>query len=130
MHDDDEYAELFKKLPGESSSGSSWRDVAAEFEALGKTVGEVLRGAWQGSNGDEGLGQLRSAFESVAEDLNKAAEGTPETQQAREQLMRLVEAIREAAQRAGEEVRPELISLLRQANAELRKVTGNSTDEA
>ena len=41
--DDDDFAELFKKLP----SRSSWHDVASEFEALGKTLGDALRTAWQ-----------------------------------------------------------------------------------
>ena len=120
---DDDFAELFKKLPSTPSSGTTWQDVAAEFEALGKTLGDALRGAWQRQDTEDGLGLLRESLKSMIADLNRAIEGTPEGQQAREQLVRVTESIREAAARAGDEVRPELLSMLRQANSELRRRT-------
>jgi len=118
---DDEYAELFKKLPPKSS-GSSWQDVATEFENLGKTFADVIRSAWKQNEGDATLSQLRDGLESVIEGIRRTSEGTPETAQARDQLVRVVESIREAVTQASEDVRPELVSLLRQANAELRKL--------
>jgi hypothetical protein len=124
IDDDDEYAELFKKLPGGSSSSTSWRDVAAELETLGGTLGDVLRSAWRQSDGDALLRGLRESLGTVVDDVNRTAGGTEERRQARDELTRLVESIREAAAQAGAEVRPELLSLLRQANAELRRVSG------
>jgi hypothetical protein len=121
--DDDDFAELFKKLPSRPSTGTSWQDVAAEFEALGKTLGDVLRGAWQRQDNEPGLGRLRESLDLLIQDVNRAIEGTPEAQQARDQLVQLTEAIRASAQRAGDELRPELVSMLRQANAELRRFT-------
>jgi hypothetical protein len=120
---DDDFAELFKKLPSRSSGGTSWRDVAAEFEALGKSFGDMLRGARQRGDADTGLRQLRDSLQSMILELNRAVDGTPEAQLAREQLERLIESIRAAATRAGDEVRPELLSMLRQANAELRRLS-------
>ena len=96
--------------------------MAAEFSALGKTLGEALRSAWQGQVNDPGLRGLREGLQSMIEDLNRAVDGSPEAQQARDQLVRLTESIRAAAERAGDEVRPELLSMLRQANAELRRL--------
>ena len=49
---DDEYAELFKKLPGKRSNEATWQDVAAELGALGRTFGDVVRNAWQGQDTD------------------------------------------------------------------------------
>lgn len=122
--DDDDFAELFKKLPGRQSTGTSWQDVATEFEALGRTLGDVLRGVWRGQDDAAGLGRLREALDVLLLELNRSVEGTPEARQAREQVVRLAESIRSAAERAGEEVRPELLSMLRQANAELRRRAG------
>ena len=119
---DDDFAELFKKLP-KRSGGASWQDVAAEIGALGQTVGDVLRTTWQRTESDVVVSQLRQALQGVLDDLNHAAAGSPETQQASEQLVRLTESIREAAARTGDEVRPELLELLRRANAELRRLT-------
>src|ERR1700682_5744148 len=117
---DDDFAELFKKLPSRPSTGTSWEDVGAEFEALGKTLGDALRGAWQRQDSEAALGPLRDALRSMIQDANRGIDGTPEAQQARDQLVRLAESLRAAAARAGDELRPELLSMLRQANAELR----------
>jgi hypothetical protein len=122
INDDDEYAELFKKLPSGSSSSTSWRDVAAEFGALGDTLGDVLRTAWQRSEGDTLINGLRQSLTSIGEDLNRAAEDTPEAKRARDDLTRLVESLRTAASQASDEVRPELLNLLREANAQLRRL--------
>jgi hypothetical protein len=120
---DDDFAELFKKLPP-SSRETSWQDVASELGALGRTFGDVLRTAWQRSDSDPMVQTLRESVESAIGDLNGAAEGSAETRQARDQLVKLVESIRGAMDKASEEVRPELVTLLRQANKELRKITG------
>ena len=96
---DDEYAELFKKLPPKSS-GSSWQDVATEFENLGKTFADVIRSAWKQSEGDATLTQLRDGLETVIDGIRHTSEGTPETAQARDQLVRVVESIREAVTQA------------------------------
>jgi hypothetical protein len=121
--DDDDFAELFKKLPGRPSTGTSWQDVAREFEALGKTLGDMAHGAWHRQDQDSGLGRLRDSLESVMRELNRAVDGTPEAKQARDRLVDLSESIRAEAERAGDELRPELVSMLRQANAELRRLT-------
>jgi hypothetical protein len=124
MTDDDEFAELFRSLPSRGSSGTSWRDVAVELEGLGRTFGDVLRTAWQRSDDDPIVRQLRESVEDAIGQLDRATAESPETRDAREQLQRLVEAIRTAAERAGEEMRPELLAILRRANTELRRVTG------
>jgi hypothetical protein len=121
--DDDDFAELFKKLRSGASTGTSWQDLIAEFEALGRTLGDVLRSTWQRPESEAGLGGFRASLDLLIQDVNRAIDGTPEGQQARDQLVRLTESIRAAAERAGDELRPELVSMLRQANAELRRFT-------
>jgi hypothetical protein len=118
---DDEFAELFKKLPERTSGSTSWHEVASEIGALGRTFGELVRSAWEGAEAQSVLGQLRAAVQGAIDDLNHAAGSTEQTRQARDQLTRMAESIRDAAGRAGEDVRPQLLELLRRANAELRR---------
>ncbi len=125
IDDDDEYAELFKSLPEGSAQGrgTSWQDVAAEFGALGSTLGDLLRNAWQRSDGDALLGGLRESLNSIVERVDRAPDGgNPETERARDDLTRLADSIRDAATQAGEDLRPELVNLLREANAQLRRL--------
>ena len=88
---DDDFAELFRK-PNTSASGSSWEDVAKEFQALGETLGEAVRAAWQRTDNDQRMRELHDSLNSMIEDVNRTVEQsatTPEAQQAREQFARL-----------------------------------------
>ena len=125
---DDDFAELFKRLSSGQSAGTSWHEVATELEALSRTVGDVVRGAWQRQDANSPIGRLREMFSSAFQELNQAVEGTPEAQQAREQFARVTESLRAAADRAGDELRPELLKMLRQANDELRRRSGLDED--
>ncbi len=119
---DDDFAELFKQLKSGQSAGATWQDVRSELEALGRTLGDAFR---LGPT----LQQLREMLDSATADWNTAVEGTPEAQQAREQFMRVTESLNAAFERAGEQMRPELVRLLRQANAEIRRRSGLSSSE-
>jgi hypothetical protein len=125
---DDDFAELFKRLSSGQSAGTSWQEVATEFETLSRTVGDVVRGAWQRQDANSAVGRLREMFSSAFQEVNQAVEGTPEAQQAREQVARVAESLRAAADRAGDELRPELLRMLRQANDELRRRSGLDED--
>jgi hypothetical protein len=118
--DDDDFAELFRKLPRRSSTGATWQDVGAELEALGRTLGDVIRGAWQQQ---DDLGPIRDTLQGLIAELNRSVEGTPEAKGARDQLLELVGSLRAAITQATAEVRPDLVQMLRQANAELRRRT-------
>src|SRR5229473_6893898 len=101
--DDDDFAELFEKLPRSSPTETSWQDVGAEFEALGKSFGDVLRGAWQRQDADVGLNRLRDSLQAMIQDMNRAVDGTPEAQEARDRFVEVTEKLRAAAERAGDE---------------------------
>jgi len=122
---DDEYAELFK--PRKSTADATWEDVAREFQLLGKTLGDAVWAAWSRQESGERVRELQDSLQSIIDEVNRAVDqgiATPEAQQARAQLGRLTESIRVATERTTEELRPELLALLRQANAELRRLTG------
>jgi hypothetical protein len=121
---DDDFAELFKQLSSGRSTEATWQDVAAEFEALGRTFSEVLRRVWQSADTTAGMGRLQDMVSDAIGDLNQAVEGSPEAAEAREQLVDLRDNLRSAVERATAELRPELLHLLRQANAELRRQAG------
>jgi ElaB/YqjD/DUF883 family membrane-anchored ribosome-binding protein len=126
---DDEYAELFKKLSSGQSTGSSWQDIADELSALGRTVSEVLRRAFEGTDTASGMSTLRSTVADALADLNRAVDGTPEAAQARDQLVDIRDQLRAAAERASSDLRPELLKMLRQANSELRRRSGLDADQ-
>jgi hypothetical protein len=91
---------------------------------LGKTFAEVVRRVLQSTETDASLGQVREMMTGAIDELNRTVDGSPEAVQAREQLVQVRDTLREAIDRASAELRPELLAMLRQANAELRKLSG------
>jgi len=126
---DEEFARLFQK-PRESRPGARWEDVAHEFEALGKSLEAAVQAVWQRRENRERVQELRDSLQSMAQEVNRAIEesvATPEAQQAREQLSRVSESVRVAVERSTQELGPELLSVLRQINADLRRVANSGT---
>jgi len=127
---DDDFDELLRQLTGGQSTESTWQDVRVELETLARNLNDVLQMAWRGQNGDSTLARLQEMFFSATQQLNDAVEGTPEAQQARDQLSGLANSLNSAIERAGDQVRPELLKMLRQANAELRKRANPNPDDS
>jgi uncharacterized phage infection (PIP) family protein YhgE len=127
---DDDFDELLRQLTGGQSTESTWQDVRVELEALARNLGDVLQLAWRGQNGDSTLARLQEMFFSATQQLNDAVDGTPEAQQARDQLSSLADSLSSAIERAGDQVRPELLKMLRQANSELRRRANPNPDDA
>jgi len=121
---DDDFAELFKQLSSGRPREATWQDVASEFEALGRTFSEVLRRAWHSADTATGVDRLQDMLAEAIGDLNQAVDGTPEAAEAREQLVELRDHLRTAVERATADLRPQLLQLLRGANAELRHQAG------
>jgi len=127
---DDDFDELLRQLTGGQSTESTWQDVRVELETLARNLNDVLQMAWRGQNGDSTLARLQEMFFSATQQLNDAVDGTPEAQQARDQLSGLANSLNSAIERAGDQVRPELLKMLRQANAELRKRANPNPDDS
>jgi hypothetical protein len=118
---DDDFDDLLKQLTGGQSTETSWNDVRVELEALARNLSDVFQAAWRGQNHDSTLARLQEMMFSATQQLSDTVEGTPEAQQARDQLLHLANSLNSAIERAGDQVRPELLRMLRQANAELRR---------
>jgi hypothetical protein len=118
---DDDFDELLRQLTSGQSTESTWQDVRLELEALARNLGDVLQAAWRSQSGDATLARLQEMIFSATQQMNDAVEGTPEARQAREQLTHLSDSLNSAIEHAGDQVRPELLRMLRQANAELRR---------
>jgi ElaB/YqjD/DUF883 family membrane-anchored ribosome-binding protein len=125
MVNDDDYARLFRDPDRPSSA---WEDVLREFSALGDNLALAVRAAWERRENRARVREVQDSLQSMIDGVNHAigdSTNTPEAQQAREQLARVTESVREAAERTADEVRPQLLNVLRQANAELRRLARN-----
>jgi hypothetical protein len=119
---DDDFKRLFRREP--ERPGSAWEDVLREVSTLGDNLALAFRAAWDRD--------VQNSVQSLIDGVNRAIDdstSTPEAQQAREQLARVTDSVRQAAERTVEDVRPQLLNVLQQANSELRRFTGSDDHE-
>jgi hypothetical protein len=103
------------------SMEDSWREVGKQFETLGQGIAQAFRSA--GST--EQAKEMKTGLEAMVQDIGRAirdAAESPEGQKVRAETNRTVESLRTAGEQTVREVRPQVISALKQLNDELMKL--------
>ncbi len=107
-----------------SSGGDAWEDVGKQFQTLGESLAKAFRTAWENEQNQQRLHEMRNGLESIVHNVDQAIQETaasPEGQQIRSEANRAAESLRSATEQTAQEVRPHLVSALRQVNEELQK---------
>ena len=94
----------------------SWQEVGKQFQALGKSLATAVRASWYDEENRKRLQALQTGLESMVHDVSQAVHERAVTPAAQK--------TRAGVERAGQEVRPRVISTLRQLNAELERIIG------
>lgn len=107
--------------PGESS----WKEVGMQFQALGESLAQAMRAAWENEETQRRVAEMRTGLESMARDVGKAVEETansPQGQRIRQEALHTADSLRTATEQTVQEVRPQLINALQNLNDELQKL--------
>ncbi len=111
--------------PGGAQVESGWEQVGEQFKALGESLAQAFRAAWENEENQRRLHEMRTGLEAMVHEVGKAIDDTansPQGQQIREEAEKTVEKVRVAGEQTVQEVRPQLINALEQLNVELQKV--------
>jgi hypothetical protein len=104
---------------------AGWQEVGQQFQALGASIAQAVRTAWEDEQTQRQLKEMRTGLEAMVKDVSKAIEdsaNTPKGKQIREEAGRTVEAVQHAGKQTVQEVRPHLVQALQQLNEELQKL--------
>src|SRR5512138_601470 len=109
-----------KVPPQEESSApgageTSWQEVGRQFQALGESLAQAMRAAWQNEETQRRVQEMRTGLEAMARDVGKAVEDTANTEQGqkiRQEAQHTAESLRTATEQTIQEVRPQLINAL------------------
>ncbi len=108
-----------------SSTETSWQEVGRQFQALGESLAQAMRTAWENEETQRRVAEMRTGLESMARDVGKAVEDTansPQGQRIRQEAEHTAASLRTATEQTVQEVRPQLINALQQLNTELQKL--------
>jgi hypothetical protein len=110
----------------EKSTGSeAWREVGQQFQALGQSLAAAFRTSVNDEENRRRMRQMQDGLESMVSEVNKAihdAAESPKGQQVRSDVEKTAENLRAAGEEAVQEVRPQLLTALKQVTQELQKL--------
>ena len=114
------------------TTDEAWRQVGRQFQALGESLAEALRTAWESDETQQHAQNMKDGLEAMIGKISQAikeASDSPEAQKIRGEAEKASESLRTAAEQTWEEVRPQLLSALNQVNAELQRMLGQPKGE-
>lgn len=102
-----------------------WQEVGQQFQALGQSLAQAMRTAWENEETQRRVQEMRSGVEAMAQEVGRAVEDTahsPEGQKIRQGAEHTAESIRSATAQTLQDVQPQLLDALQQLNRELQKL--------
>lgn len=119
------------------STSDTWAEVGKSFQSLGESLAAAFRETMEN---EEVRQKLRTSMDSLADGINQAvadAKESDEAQQVRGELGKAAKSAQDAGEQACRDLKPHIVSSLRQLSAELKKMTDrletedpeNATDE-
>ena len=120
-----------------TSCSDNWQEVGDNFKSLGESLAAAFKETWEN---EEVRQRLRTSLDSLAEGINQTVDGakdSKEAQQVRGEMGKAAKSAQDAGAKAFRDVKPHIVSSLRQLSVELKKMTDrleqeeskNTTDE-
>jgi hypothetical protein len=112
-------------LTEEQTQKEAWQGVGEQFEALGKSLAEALRAAWQSEENRAQVQSLKEGLEAAVKKVDEAARKASETvtaERVKAEATQAAESLRSASKQTWEKARPHVVSALSQVEAELQKL--------
>jgi ElaB/YqjD/DUF883 family membrane-anchored ribosome-binding protein len=108
-----------------TSTEASWQEVGRQFEALGQSLAQTVRAAWENEATQRQVQEMRTGLQSMVRDVEQAIQdsaNSPKGQKIRSEAERAAESLKAATHQTAQEVRPHLVDALQQLNNELQRL--------
>lgn len=107
------------------ATGEAWREVGQHFQALGESLVNAFRAAWESEENRQHLRGVRASLETVVDKVGetiKEVAASPEVKQVRTEVEKAAQSAQTTGQQILEEARPHLLDSLRHLRAEVEKM--------
>ncbi len=106
-------------------AGDPWKEVGKQFQILGESLATAFRASLESEENRRHVQEMKAGVESMVKEVSQAIKDTaasPQSRQVRDEAEKTAHSLREASQQTMQQVRPHLVSALRQVNEELQKM--------
>ena len=111
----------------------AWREVGRQFQALGESLAEAFRTAWESEEPRRHVQNMQDGLEAMIDHVDRAikeASASPKAEKIRGEAGKAAESLRAAGEQTWQEARPHLLSALTQINAELQRMISRLKEES
>lgn len=114
-----------KQEEPQAGQEGSWQEVGRQFQTLGESLAATMRSAWEKEENRKRLEDMQNGLVSMVDEVSQAIKDTassPQAQQMKDEAQKAAGSFSNAFEQTAQEVRPQLLSALRQVNTELQKL--------
>jgi ElaB/YqjD/DUF883 family membrane-anchored ribosome-binding protein len=114
------------------TTDEAWREVGRQFQALGESLAEAFRTAWESEETRRHVQNMQDGLKAMVDHVDQAikeASVSPEAEKIRGEAEKATESLRTAGEQTWQEVRPHLLAALNQINAELQRMIDRLKEE-
>lgn len=118
--------------PEKQTTDEAWREVGRQFQALGESLAEAFRTAWESEETRRHVQNMQDGLEAMVDHVDQAIKETsasPEAEKIRGEAEKAAESLRAAGEQTWQEVQPHLLAALTQINAELQRMIGRLKEQ-
>ncbi len=112
-------------VPPQGDQQDAWDEVGRQFQALGASLAQAVRTAWNDEENRRRVQEMQSGLESMVREVGDAINDTassPEGQKLQQDAKRAAEDLVDAGEKTVQEVRPHLMRALEQLNDEMTRL--------
>jgi hypothetical protein len=102
----------------EKPTNDAWHQVGKQFQALGESLAEAFRTAWEDEETRQRAQDMQAGLEKMVDDIGQAIKEASESPEAK----KATESAKAAGSKAWQDARPHVLSALRSVDTELQKV--------
>ena len=114
------------------STEEAWRQVGQQFQALGESLAEAFRTAWESEETRQHVQNMQGGLKAMVDRVDQALQevsASPGIEKLRTEAEKAAESLHTAGEKTWQEAQPHLLSALTQINAELQKMIGHLKEE-
>lgn len=114
------------------TTDEAWREVGSQFQALGESLAEAFRTAWESEETRRHVQNMQDGLKAMigrVDEAIKEASASPRAEKLRGEAEKAAESLRAAGEQTWQEVHPQLLSALEQINVQLQKMSGRLKGE-
>jgi hypothetical protein len=113
--------------------GGNWEEVGQQFQALGESLAAAFRTAWENEDNSQQMQKMKAGLEEMVNQVSQAIKdsaASPAGQQVRSEVKKAASTLRTAGEQTAHEVKPHLLTALRQIEEELQKLINRMEQQA